>query len=224
MQWHEAELPIPVGYWRAVGRSNCPFATESFIDELAHAAGEDPLNYRRRHLLEKGRHVAVLDAVATAADWGRPRGNARGLGIAVQDGWGSVCAQVAQVAATERRLEVEQIWAAVDCGRVVNPDIVRAQIESGILDALAAALEGGIRIADGAVAHSNFNDYPVMRMPQIPPVSVTLVESDAPPGGVGELGVPACAPAVANALFAATGYRARSLPLSRHAPFRTLSG
>jgi isoquinoline 1-oxidoreductase beta subunit len=219
VQWHEAELPIPVGYWRAVGRSNCPFATESFIDELAHAAGADPVLYRRRHLSEKQRHLAVLDAAAAAADWDRPRGENRGLGIAVQDGWGSVCAQVAQVSVIDETLEVEHIWAAVACGRLVNPDIVRAQIESGILDALGAALEGGIAIEEGAVVHGNFNDYPVMRMRQAPPIDVVLVDSVAHPGGVGELGVPACAPAVANALFAATGYRARSLPLSRHAPF-----
>ena len=221
--WAEAELPIWVGFWRAVGHSSHPFAAESFMDELAHKAGQDPYTFRRAHLASRPRTLAVLDAAAKAAKWGRVLPSGRGLGIAVQEGWDSVCAQVAEVSVTNGRPRVHKFWAAVDCGKIISPDSVEAQIEGSIVFALTAALRGRISFRAGSVVESNFHDYRILTLAEMPEIEVILLDSELPPGGVGELGVPACAPALVNALYAASGYRARSLPLSEHLPLRETS-
>lgn len=217
--WSEAELPLRIGYWRAVWHSNHPFAAESFVDELAAAAGEDPYRFRRRHLSDRPRTLAALDAVAELAQWDRKRSHGYGIGIAVQEGWDSVCAQVAEVSITDQgKLVVHDVWAAVDCGLAIAPNSVLAQIEGGIVFALSAALMGRVRVRGGAIVEGNFSDYPLLTLREAPRIHVTILESSRAPGGVGELGVPPCAPAVANALYAAAGYRARSLPLRDHEP------
>jgi isoquinoline 1-oxidoreductase beta subunit len=209
------ELPVPVGFWRSVGHTHSAFVVESFIDELAHAAGQDPYEYRRDLLAEHPRHLAVLNTVAEAADWGSevPQGRARG--IAVAESFGSYVAEVAEVSLGEDgRPRVHKVWCAVDCGVVVNPAIVRAQMESGIIFGLTAALYGKITIEDGRAVQSNFHDYEMVRMSEAPEMHVVLAPSGDGPGGVGEPGVPPIAPAVTNALFALTGQRVRTLPIA----------
>lgn len=221
--WIEADLPVTIGYWRAVGHSSHPFATESFVDELAYKNNEDPFEFRFRNLQDHSRLQAVLKTAAKFAQWGRPVSGNHGLGIAVQEGWDSVCAQVAEVSVTDGQLSIHDIWVAADCGKIIDPDSVSAQIESSITYALTAALKGEISIQAGAVVESNFHNYNMLKIAEMPRIHVTLMESNLPPGGVGELGVPPCAPAITNALFAATGYRARSLPLKHHQPFSVSS-
>lgn len=207
------ELPIPVGFWRSVGHSHTGFVVESFIDELAHASGQDPYQYRRSLLGDRPRHRAVLDAVAEASDWGAAPPEGRARGIAMVESFGSYVAQVAEVSVENGAPRVHRVWCAVDCGVVVNPAIVRAQMESGIVFGLTAALYGEINIEGGRVVQSNFHDYPVLRMNQAPEIEVVLVPSGDAPGGVGEPGTPPIAPAVTNALFVLTGRRVRSLPI-----------
>lgn len=209
------EEGIPIGFWRAVAHSDGPFMAESFVDEMAHAAGKDPYKFRYDLLTKELRTRAVLELAAKKAGWGNPLPSGRARGIAVQtEAWGSYCAQVADVSVEDGQVRVHRVTAAVDCGVVLDPGTVRAQIEGGIIYALTAALHGKISVVDGAVAEANFDDYPALRMDETPQIDVHLIESDAPSGGVGELGVPPLAPAVTNALFAATGVRARRLPLS----------
>jgi isoquinoline 1-oxidoreductase beta subunit len=207
------DLPIPVGFWRAVGSSHNGFVVESFIDELAHAAGQDPFEYRRALLGEHPRHRAVLEAVAEAADWGGPVPEGRARGIAVVESFLSYVAQVAEVSVEEGRPRVHKVWCAVDCGMVVNPAIVRAQMESSIVYGLTAALYGRINIEGGRVVQGNFDDYLMVRMNEAPEVEVVLVPSGDAPGGVGEPGLPPIAPAVTNAIYALTGQRIRELPI-----------
>ncbi len=200
---------IPTAFWRSVGHSHNGFAVESFMDELAHAAKADPLSFRLAHMQDFPRDLGVIELVANKAEWGK-RPN---QGIAVHPSFKSYIAMVAEVSVDGNAFSVDRIVAAVDCGQVVNPDIVRAQIEGGVIYGLSAALKAPITIADGAVVESNFHDLPVMRMSEAPKVEVHLVASNASPTGVGEIGVPPVAAAVANAIFAATGKRLRSLPL-----------
>ena len=214
-RWCEVVLPVRVGYWRAVWHSSNPFAAESFIDELAFATDRDPVEYRLVHLATRPRTSAVLEAVARSAGWGRAMPAGSGLGVAVQEGWDSVCAQVAEVVVRDGEIKVPHIWAAVDCGKVISPDAVEAQISSSIVYALTAALHGRTSIQGGAIRESNFHDSPILGINEMPEIRIEIISSSADPGGVGELGVPACAPAVSNALFAATGHRARSLPLKQ---------
>jgi CO/xanthine dehydrogenase Mo-binding subunit len=205
-------VPIPLGYWRSVGHSHTAFVVESFVDELAHAAGMDPLAFRRQHLPESSRQRRVLDAVARAANWGNaPAG--RFQGIAVHDSFHSCVAEVVEVSRIDGKVQLEHVYCAIDCGQVINPDIVRDQMIGGIVFALSAALHGEITLKDGAVEQSNYHDYPLLRQTDTPPMTVVLVDSSAPPTGVGEPGTPPAAPALANALFAATGERQRRLPL-----------
>ncbi len=213
IRWIEADLPVSVGYWRAVYNSNHPFATESFIDELAHHADQDPYQYRRRLLAHRPRLVSALDAVAEAAGWARSMPEGYGLGMACIDGWGSVCAQVAEVSVDAGRVRIHRLWAAVDCGLVISPDSVVAQVEGAIAYALSGVLQSRISFRGGAVSETNFDDYPVLRIQDMPEIEVLVLPSDEPPGGVGELALPPCAPAVTNALFAASGQRIRSLPI-----------
>lgn len=207
------DLPIPVGFWRSVGHTHTGFVVESFIDELAHIAGKDPYQYRRDLLGEHPRHLAVLDAVATAASWDSPVPEGRARGIAVVESFGSYVAEVAEISLEDGRPRVHKVWCAVDCGVIVNPAIVQAQMESGIIYGLTAALYGRISIEGGRAVQSNFNDYEMVRMGEAPEIEVLLVPSGDEPGGVGEPGVPPIAPAVTNALFALIGRRVRELPV-----------
>ena len=211
--WSNVELPIPIGFWRSVGNSHNGFVVESFIDELAHFGGHDPVQYRRALLTGHPRHIAVLDAVPEAADWGSPVADGRARGIAVVESFGSFVAQVAEVSVEAGTPRVHKVWCAVDCGVVVNPAIIRTQIESAVIYGLTAALYGRISIAAGRAQESNFHDYPMLRMREAPEVDVVLVPSGDAPGVVGEPGLPPIAPAVTNALFTLTGQRIRELPI-----------
>jgi isoquinoline 1-oxidoreductase subunit beta len=215
---HTREQGVPVLWWRSVGSSHTAFSTETFVDELAAAAGKDPVAFRRGMLAKHPRHLAALELAAAKADWGKPlaaapAGGKRGRGIAVHESFGTVVAQVAEVTVDkDGKLKVDRVVCAVDCGVVVNPDIVRAQMEGGIGFGLSAALYGKITLKDGLVEQSNFHDYPMLRINEMPAIDVHIVPSTEKPSGVGEPGVPVIAPAVANALAQATGKRVRSLP------------
>ena len=213
MSYARVDLPIPVGFWRSVGHTHTGFVVESFIDELAHAAGRDPYEYRRALLDEHPRHLAVLNAAAEAADWGSPAPEGRARGIAVVESFGSYVAQVAEVSIEDGVPRVHKVWCAIDCGTVLNPRIVRAQMESGIVYGLTAALHGEINIQNGRAVQSNFIDYPMLRINQMPAVEVILAPSGDAPGGVGEPATPPIAPAVTNAIFALTGQRIRTMPI-----------
>lgn len=206
--------PVPTGSWRSVESSWHGFFVESFIDELAHEARRDPLEYRRALLAQKPRHLAVLNLAADKAGWTAPRDSGVGRGIALVEAFGTVVAQVAEVeVAKAGSVKVRRITCAADCGMVVNPDGFRAQIEGGIVFGLSAALYGTITLEQGAVVQRNFPDYPVVRLADCPDIDVHIIESDGAIGGAGEVGVPPVAPAVVNAIFAATGARPRELPV-----------
>lgn len=214
IHYADSDNPIRFGAWRSVDHTQHGFFIESFIDELAHAANADPLTYRRNLLLDKPRHLAALDAVAKAAGWGRATADGRGLGVAIVESFGTIVAQIAEVDTTGPVPRVVKVWAAADPGFVVHPDGFKAQIEGGIIYGLSAALYGNITVENGAISQSNFHDYPVVRMDDAPDISITLINSGAQLGGGGEPGTPPIAPAVANAIFAASGRRMRSLPLA----------
>ena len=210
---------VPVMFWRSVGSSQNAFAVESFIDELAHAAGKDPLDYRRALLAGKPDFIAVLDKLADKGEWGRalPPGTARGL--AIHESFGTIVGEIAQVAVSKSgEVKVERVTACVDCGHVVNPLNVEMQIESAVLYGLTAALFGEITIKNGAVEQGNFDDYQIARMADAPVIETHFALSGGGKwGGVGEPGTPPIAPAVANAIFAIIGKRIRSLPLKNAA-------
>ena len=210
------DLPIPLCPWRSISHSFTGFFFESFMDECATAAGRDPLEFRRGHLAGQARMLAVLDRVAEMSRWreAAPDGTARGL--AVVESYGSYVAQVVEARSVGGRLKVDRVHAAIDCGRAINPGQVETQIQGAVIDALSAALRQKITIRDGRAEQSNFYDYPLLRIEEAPSVAVSIVETGSPLGGVGEPGVPPLAPALANALFAATRQRVRSLPLSDH--------
>ncbi len=211
---HSPKMGVTVQWWRSVGHSHTSFVVESFIDELAHAAGRDPYEFRGSLLTKHPRHKAVLDLAAQKADWTRPPEKGVGRGIAVHESFGSFVSQVAEVSVNPAgRVRVHKVVCAVDCGTVVNPEIVKSQMESGIVFGLSAALHGAITFKDGRVEQNNFNDYPILRMYEMPAVEVFIMPSDEPLGGVGEPGVPPIAPAVTNAIFSATGKRIRRLPI-----------
>ena len=207
---------VPFGVWRAVDHSQHAFFTESFVDELANLAHEDPYAFRRRLLNHAPRHRKVLDAAAEKAGWTHPLGEGRGRGIALHESFGSIVAEVAEVAISDGALRVERVVCAVDAGYAVNPDGLTAQMESGIVYGLTAALHGEISIEHGRVKQSNFHDYPMLHMDEMPVVETVIVNSGGPPGGAGEPGTPPAAPALANAIHAATGIRIRELPVSKN--------
>jgi isoquinoline 1-oxidoreductase beta subunit len=208
-----AHEPVPVGFWRSVGHSYNAFFAESFIDECAHAAGQDTFEFRRRLLRDAPRHRKVLETAAEKAGWGSPLPAGRARGVAVHESFGSYVAQVAEASLENGRIRVHRVVCAIDCGIAVNPATIEAQMESGIAFGLGAALESAITFADGRVQQSNFDDYRVLRLPAMPQVEVHIVPSRERPGGVGEPGTPPIAPAVANAVAALTGQRLRELPL-----------
>jgi isoquinoline 1-oxidoreductase beta subunit len=205
---------IPTAFWRSVGPSHNVFVTESFIDELAAAAKQDPLAYRRALLDKTPRAKAVLELAAAKAGWGQPLPERVGRGVSLQFVFATYMAQVAEVeVSTDGAVRVRRVVCAVDCGTVVNPDTVQAQIQSAIIFGITAALHGEITLKDGRVEQSNFHNYQLLRMNEAPAIEVYIVNSAEPPGGMGEAGTSAVVPAVTNAIFAATGKRLRKLPV-----------
>ncbi|NDP42434.1 MAG: xanthine dehydrogenase family protein molybdopterin-binding subunit [Aromatoleum sp.] len=215
---HSPKVGVPVLWWRSVGSTHTAYSTEAFVDELAKLAGRDAVEFRRAMLAGHPRHLAVLELAAKQAGWGVPlppgkAGEKRGRGVAVHESFNTVVAQVVDVTVKEKQFSVDRVVCAVDCGIAVNPDVVRAQMEGGIGFGLSAALYGKITLKDGAVEQSNFHDYPVLRISEMPKVEVHIVPSANKPTGVGEPATPVIAPALANALANATGQRLRILPL-----------
>ena len=217
---HEATVePVPVGFWRSVGHSHQAFFKECFMDEVAGFAGQDPMAFRAGLLQRHPRHLKVLQRAAELGAWGSPlpidgEGGKRGRGIALHESFGSIVAQVAEVTVSrDKRIRVDRVICVIDCGRAVNPNLIRQQAESSVVFGLSAALYGEITIDKGQVKQTNFHDYPVLRMSDAPVVETEIIASTAWPEGVGEPMVPPVAAAVANAVFVATGQRLRSLPL-----------
>ncbi len=212
-EWTDAGYYLPVGFWRSVGLSQNLFFSEGAIDELAHLAGRDPYQLRQELLKDKPRELKVLDTVAKMSGWGRKLPQGHGLGIAFGEGFRSAYAQVAEVSVTNNELRVHKVWCALDCGLVMDPGATIAQVEGGIIFGLSAALFGEITIEKGGIAQSNFNDFGMVTLRNAPDMEVELIPGGENPTGVGEAGVPAIAPAVGNAIFAATGQRLRKMPL-----------
>jgi isoquinoline 1-oxidoreductase beta subunit len=211
---HNVELPIPVLWWRSVGHTHTGFATEAFMDQVAAAAGKDPVAFRLGMMQDYPRHQGVLKLAAEKAGWGKKLPNGVYRGVAVHESFKTWVAQVAEVAVNkDGSYKVLRVVCAVDCGVAVNPDIIKAQVEGGISFAMSPLLMSAITFTDGKVNESNFHDYQVMRMPDMPTVEVYIVDSTEAPSGIGEPGVPPLAPAVANALFAATGKMPSGLPI-----------
>jgi isoquinoline 1-oxidoreductase subunit beta len=205
---------IPTAFWRSVGPSHNVFVTESFMDELAAAAKQDPVAYRRALLDKSPRAKAVLDLAADKAGWGQPLPERVGRGVSVQFAFRNYMAQVAEVEVSkDGAVRVRRVVCAVDCGTVINPDTVRAQIQGAIMFGITAALHGEITLKNGRVEQSNFDTYQILRINEAPAVEAHIVPSSEPPGGMGEPGTSAIVPAVINAIFAATGKRLRKLPI-----------
>jgi isoquinoline 1-oxidoreductase subunit beta len=215
VEYQLTETGIPVGFWRSVGHSQNGFFSECFIDELAAAAGKDPYEFRRKLLQKAPRQLGVLELAATKAEWGKPLPAGRFRGIAVLTSFGSYVAQVAEISVDKKtgQVKVHRVVCAVDCGRYVNPLTIEAQMQSGIVYGLTAALRGAITIKGGRVEQGNFDDYQMLRVNEMPKVEVHILPSGQASGGIGEPGTPTIAPAVCNAIFAATGKRIRKLPI-----------
>jgi isoquinoline 1-oxidoreductase beta subunit len=206
---------IRVGYLRAVSHTMNCFANESFMDELAHAAGEDPVKYRMELLSKEPRFANVLKIAADKAGWGKKLPAGRALGVALMEGYGTYMAQIAEVSVSGGDIKVHKVTVACDCGRMVNPGIVRQQLESGIVYGLSHALYSDITVTNGRVDQNNFNDFRILRTTETPEMDITLVDSTEKPGGTGEPSTSLIAPAVANAVFTATGKRMRSMPFAK---------
>jgi isoquinoline 1-oxidoreductase beta subunit len=215
VEYLQVEPPgIPTAFWRSVGPSHTVFVVESFIDELAAAAKRDPVAYRKALLDKTPRASAVLELAAEKAGWGQALPKGSGRGVALQFVFGSYLAQVAEVEVTgDGAVRVKRVVCAVDCGIVVNPDTVRAQIQSAVMFGVTAALYGEITLKDGRVEQTNFDSYQMLRMNEAPAVEVYIVENAEIPGGMGEAGTSAIVPAISNAIFAATGKRLRKMPV-----------
>jgi isoquinoline 1-oxidoreductase beta subunit len=209
------KVGVPVLWWRSVGSTHTAYSTEVLIDELAQAAGQDPIAFRLAMLGDKPRHKAVLEKVKEASGWGQAVEKGKGRGVAVAESFGSYVAQVVDVSVDKGTIKVERVICAVDCGTAVNPDVVKAQMEGGIGYGLGAILKGEITLKDGVVEQTNFDGYDVLHFDEMPLVEVHIMPSKEGPTGVGEPGVPPIGPAVANAVFAATGKRIRLLPMSK---------
>jgi isoquinoline 1-oxidoreductase beta subunit len=214
VDWALADVGVPVGWWRSVYSTQTAFANECFLDEIAAAAGKDPLALRRELLPKGSRLGQALDLAAGRAGWGKPLPKGRARGLACHSSFGSHVAEVAEVSVEGGGVRVHRVVCAIDCGRFVNPDTVEAQVEGAMVYGLSAALRGEITIERGMAKQGNFDEYEPLRMNEMPAVEVHIVPSSADPGGVGEPGTPPIAPAVANAVFAATGKRVRRLPLA----------
>ena len=215
---HSPKLGVPIQWWRSVGSTHTAFAVECMIDELAALAGQDPVAYRMALLEGHPRHQGVLRLAAEKGGWGTPLpggpGGRQGRGVAVHESFNSYVAQVAEVTVRKGgQIRVDRVVIAVDCGIAVNPDVIKAQMEGGMGFGLSAALLSELTLQDGQVQQSNFHDFQVLRIDRMPEVEVYIVPSAEPPTGVGEPATPVIAPAVANAVFAATGQRLRQLPL-----------
>ena len=228
VDWARHDMPagLDIGWWRGVGATHNLFVIESFMDELAHAAGKDPVEYRRALLGNNPRSLALLDLAARKIGWGSesPPGDASpneasrariGRGVALGSPFGSrICVIVEVQVSPQGGVRLRRVVAALDCGIAVNPSSVEAQVQGGVIFGLSAALYSGITLKNGAIEQSNFHDYRILRMNEAPLVEVYRIENDEPPGGLGEVGTAIAAPALTNAIFAATGVRLRELPIN----------
>jgi isoquinoline 1-oxidoreductase beta subunit len=216
VEYVRVKTPIPVHFWRSVGDSHNGFSVESFMDEMAHAAGKDPLEFRMQHLKHNPRAYRTLDLVAEKAGWGKPLPADRAQGIASYPSHGSYISQIAEVSVNDKtgQIRVHRVICAVDCGPIINRDNLVAQVEGALTMGLSAALKEKVEFSGGGVQSANFDDYQLLRMSEAPDVEVHILESDGPIGGMGETGLPPVAPVVANAVFAATGTRIRRLPMT----------
>ena len=217
LDYTEVDSGVPVGFWHSVGSSFNAFFIESAIDESAHLAGQDPLLYRMKLLNGKTRFQKVLNKVAEESQWGRELPKGHGLGICLHKTRGSIAGAVIEVSTgVKGMLKLHKAWISIDCGKIINPNTIRAQMEGGFTFGLSATLGEQITLKDGRVQQSNFHDYPILRLKGSPEISVDIIESGKEIGGVGEVAVPLAAPALANAVFSASGKRIRTLPMSNH--------
>jgi isoquinoline 1-oxidoreductase beta subunit len=209
------DLPVSVGTWRSVGHSHNAFFSESFLDECATTLGRDPYELRKELLNDEPRYLAVLNKVAEMSNWSE-KTEGKFKGIAIHESFGSIVGEVAEISLTGKDIKVEKVWCVIDCGKIVNPKIIESQMQSGIVYGLTAALYGEISVKEGKIVQSNFPNYEMVMMNTMPHVEVSIIDSDEESGGVGEPGTPPIAPALTNAIFAASGERIRSLPISKH--------
>ena len=213
VEYAPVKVGVPVLWWRSVGHSHTAFVTECFLDELAAAGKQDPFKLRQRLLAKKPRHLGVLELAAEKAGWGKPLPKGRYRGIAVHESFGSYSAHVAEVEIDQGKIRVHRFVCAIDCGAYVNPGIIEAQGQGGVVFGMSAALYGELTFSNGRLDQSNFHDYPLVRMNDCPEIEVHIVKNNEKSGGIGEPGVPCAAPAIANAIFAATGKPVRKLPI-----------